>query len=66
MTADTDSVDILNELFIPLDLLFIGLRFLLMSSVKVDRPNLGPGDSCCEMFRGLAIPGLDRGERPFV
>lgn len=64
MTADTDSVDILKELFNPLDLLFIGLRFLLMSSVKVDRPNLG--DSCCEVFRGLAIPGLDRGERPFV
>lgn len=64
MTADTESVDILNELFNPLDLLFLGLRFLLMSSVKVDKPNLG--ESCCDVFNGLAIPGLDSGDRPFV
>lgn len=44
MTADTESVDILNELFKPLDLLLFGLKFLLMSSENVDK--LNRGESC--------------------
>ena len=64
MTAETESVDMLKELFKPLDLLFFGLKFLLMSSVNVDK--LNRGECCWEEFNGLASPGLERGDRPLV
>ena len=46
MTAETESVDMLKELFKLLELLFLGLKFLLMSSVNVDK--LKCGECCCE------------------